>query len=73
MDQKNGEGGLSNSQVRNCYSLCDRVLEKAVAEKLIVRNPAKGYKLPPNRPNDEGPLPRGYAEGADSGQGGELL
>ena len=73
VDQKNGEGGLSDSQVINCYSLCDRVLEKAVAEKLIVRNPAKGYKLPPNRPNDEGPLPRGYAEGTDPGQGRELL
>lgn len=49
VDQKNGDGGLSNSQVRNCYSLCDRVLEKAVAEKLIARNPAKGCKLPPDR------------------------
>ena len=52
MDQKNGEGGLSDSQVRNCYSLCDRVLEKAVTEKLIVRNPAKGCKLPPDRPKE---------------------
>ena len=52
VDQKNGDSGLSDSQVRNCYSLCDRVLEKAVAEKLIVRNPAKGCKLPPNRPNE---------------------
>lgn len=52
MDQKNGEGGLSNSQVRNCYSLCDRVLEKAVAEKLIARNPTKGCKLPPDRPKE---------------------
>ena len=52
VDQKNGEGGLSDSQVINCYSLCDRVLEKAVAEKLIVRNPAKGCKLPPDRPKE---------------------
>lgn len=52
MDQKNGEGGLSNSQVRNCYSLCDRVFEKAVAEKLIARNPTKGCKLPPDRPKE---------------------
>lgn len=52
VDQKNGDGGLSNSQVRNCYSLCDRVLEKAVAEKLIARNPAKGCKLPPDRPKE---------------------
>ena len=52
LDQKNGDSGLSDSQVINCYSLCDRVLEKAMAEKLIVRNPAKGCKLPPNRPNE---------------------
>ena len=52
VDQKNGEGGLSNSQVRNCYSLCDRVLEKAMAEKLIARNPTKGCKLPPDRPKE---------------------
>ena len=52
MDQKSGDSGLSDSQVRNCYSLCDRVLEKAMAEKLIVRNPAKGCKLPPDRPKE---------------------
>ena len=52
VDQKNGDSGLSDSQVINCYSLCDRVLEKAMAEKLIVRNPAKGCKLPPIRPNE---------------------
>lgn len=52
LDQKNGDGGLSDSQVRNCYSLCDRVLEKAVAEKLIARNPAKGCKLPSDRPEE---------------------
>lgn len=52
LDQKNGDGGLSDSQVINCYSLCDRVLEKAVAEKLIARNPAKGCKLPSDRPKE---------------------
>lgn len=52
LDQKNRDSGLSDSQVINCYSLCDRVLEKAMAEKLIVRNPAKGCKLPPNRPKE---------------------
>ena len=52
LDQKNGDSGLSDSQVINCYSLCDRVLEKAMAEKLIVHNPAKGYKLPPSRPKE---------------------
>ena len=50
--KKNGDSGLSNSQVRNCYSLCDRVLEKAVEEKLIACNPAKGCKLPPDRPKE---------------------
>lgn len=49
IDQKNGDSGLSDSQVRNCYSLCERVLEKAVAVNLITRNPAKGCKLPPIR------------------------
>ena len=58
MDQKNGDSGLSDSQVRNCYSLCDRVLKKAVAEKLIARNPTKGCKLPPNRPNEMNLLSR---------------
>ena len=52
LDQKNRDGGLSDSQVRNCYSLCDRVLEKMVAEKLIARNSAKGCKLPPDRPKE---------------------
>lgn len=52
LDQKNGDSGLSDSQVINCYSLCDRVLEKAMAEKLIVHNPAKGCKLPPSRPKE---------------------
>lgn len=52
LDQKNGDGGLSDSQVINCYSLCDRVMEKAVAEKLIARNPTKGCKLPPDRPKE---------------------
>ena len=52
IDQKNGNGGLSDSQVRNCYSLCERILEKAVSVNLIARNPAKGCKLPPIRWNE---------------------
>lgn len=52
IDQKNGNGGLSDSQVRNCYSLCERILEKAVSVNLIARNPAKGCKLPPIRRNE---------------------
>ena len=74
VDQKNGDSGLSDSQVINCYSLCDRVLEKAVAEKLIVRNPAKGCKLPPNRPKEMKVLSREDMQKVlIPGQGGELL
>ena len=58
IDPKNGDGGLSDSQVRNCYSLCERVLEKAVAVNLIARNPAKGCKLPPVRRNEMKTLSR---------------
>lgn len=39
--------GHADGQIRNCHSLCYRALEKAVAEKLIARNPAVGCKLPP--------------------------
>jgi integrase len=51
-DQESGESGLSDSQVRNCHSLCYRALEKAVSEKLIARNPAVGCKLPPIKRNE---------------------
>ena len=47
VDQEEHEGGLADSQVRNCHSLCYRALEKAVTEALIARNPAVGCKLPP--------------------------
>lgn len=40
------ESGLADSQVVNCHSLCRRALEKAVADRLITRNPAEGCKLP---------------------------
>lgn len=52
MDQENGESGLADSQVRNCYNLCSRSLEKAVADHLIARNPAQGCKLPPVKPKE---------------------
>lgn len=42
----NVEGGLADSQVVNCHSLCYRALEKAVKDRLIARNPAEGCKLP---------------------------
>lgn len=42
----NVEGGLADSQVVNCHSLCYRALEKAVKDRLIARNPADGCKLP---------------------------
>lgn len=48
LNQENGDRGFLDSQARNCYSLCDRVLEKAVA----VRNPAKGHKLPSEMPKE---------------------
>ena len=47
IDQSDGETGLSDTQVRNCHSLCYRALEKAVKEHLIAQNPAVGCKLPP--------------------------
>lgn len=51
-DQEADEEGLADSQVRNCISLCFRALEKAVAEKLILRNPAADCKLPPVKRNE---------------------
>nr|WP_317326416.1 site-specific integrase [uncultured Flavonifractor sp.] len=42
----NSESDLADSQVVNCHSLCHRALEKAVADRLIARNPADGCKLP---------------------------
>ena len=46
--ESRGEG-LSDSMIRNCHSLCRRILEQAVTERLIVQNPAEGCKLPPAR------------------------
>lgn len=42
----NVEGGLADSQVINCHSLCCRALDKAVKDRLIARNPAESCKLP---------------------------
>ena len=41
--------GLSANTIRHCCGLCRRALDKAVTEKLIVRNPAEECKLPPAR------------------------
>ena len=46
--ESRGEG-LSANTIRHCCGLCRRALEKAVTEKLIVRNPAEECKLPPAR------------------------
>ena len=46
--ESRGEG-LSSNTIRHCCGLCRRALEKAVTEKLIVRNPAEECKLPPAR------------------------
>lgn len=40
-------GGLSDNMVRNCHSLCRRALEKAVAERLIVKSPIEECKASP--------------------------
>ena len=47
-DHMSGDS-LADSQIRNCYSLCHRALERARAEHLIPRNPTEGCKLPPVR------------------------
>ena len=41
--------GLSANTIRHCCGLCRRALDKAVTEKLIVRNPVEECKLPPAR------------------------
>ena len=41
--------GLSNSVIRSIHAHCRASLSKAVAEKLIRRNPAVGCKLPPKK------------------------
>ncbi len=41
--------GLSANTIRHCCGLCRRALDKAVTEKLIVRNPAEECKLPQAR------------------------
>ena len=50
-------GGLSDNMVRNCHSLCRRALEKAVAERLIVKNPIEECKAPPIRRKEMHLLP----------------
>ena len=57
-DQSDGETGLADSQLRNIHSLCRRVLEQAVSENLIPRNPASGCKLPPARKGEMNVLSR---------------
>lgn len=52
-------GGLSDNMVRNCHSLCRRALEKAVADRLIVKNPIEGCKAPPIRRKEMQLLTRG--------------
>ena len=57
-DRSDGETGLADSQLRNIHSLCRRVLEQAVSENLIPRNPASGCKLPPARKGEMNLLSR---------------
>jgi len=46
MQRETRGAGISDSQVRNCYSLCRRALDKAVEERLIPKNPALDCKTP---------------------------
>ncbi len=41
--------GLANSVIRSIHAHCRAALEKAVAEKLLRRNPAEHCKLPPKK------------------------
>ena len=45
-DDHMGGGSIADSQIRNCYSLCHRALEKARTDHLIPRDPTEGCKLP---------------------------
>lgn len=46
--EKHGEG-VSNVVIRNCHIICNSALKKAVSEKLLSQNPAKGIKTPPKK------------------------
>ena len=48
-DDHMGGGSIADSQIRNCFSLCHRALEKARTEHLIPRDPTDGCKLSPVR------------------------
>ena len=48
-DDHMGGGSIADSQIRNCFSLCHRALEKARAEHLILRDPTNECKLSPVR------------------------
>lgn len=67
------ESGLADSQVVNCHSLCHRALEKAVADRLIARNPADGCKLPALKREEMKTLQGSHAETADPGERRKLL
>ena len=41
--------GVSNKLVRGTHVICSTALDKALAEQLITKNPAKGCKLPPKK------------------------
>lgn len=48
-DDHMGGNSIADSQIRNCYSLSHRALEKARVEHLIPRDPTDGCKLSPVR------------------------
>ena len=41
--------GMSDRMVRCCHARCRSALEKAIAERLITKNPSLGCKLPPKK------------------------
>lgn len=49
LHRESKDGGLSDNMVRNYHSICRRALEKAVADRLIIKNPVEGCKAPPIR------------------------
>ncbi len=65
--------GLSDQTVRGVHTTLHAALDKAVAEKLIFRNPADGWPSPRQGKRDADPGPGGDPAAAHSSQRGRLL
>lgn len=59
MQRETRGASVSDSQIRNCYSLCRRALDKAVEECLIPRDPALDCKTPTCKRQEMSILSRG--------------